>query len=771
MARGDIGTGGMATKRWERALGVVLAATVASVLGVGGAALGRSEAATTSPAVAVLTANPARADMNKIKHMVFIVQENRSFDEYFGMYPGADGIPVDSQGTPTVCVPDLKRGTCVTPFHDPTDVNSGGPHGRSASLNDVNGGLMNGFISTYEDACTHQHGTSCNGAGRTVPDLMGYKLRADIPNYWAYADNYVLQDHLFEPLGSWSQPAHLALVSGWSALCYTAGDPLSCRNETDNTAIAPDGGAADYAWTNITYLLDRVGVSWAYYVFTGKEPDCTNPDALNCVPAPQNAKTPSIWNPMAGFDDVRSDGKLGNIQSISNLVGSARAGQLPAVSWVIPTHSVSEHPPSSVSAGQEYVTYIINQLMQSPEWSSTAIFLTWDDWGGFYDHVAPPTVDDNGYGIREPALMISPYSKTGYIDHQTFSTDAYLRLIEDRFVGGQRLDPATDGRPDNRPEVRENAPRLGNLLKDFDFTQTPKAPVILPTVAASKLATPFPQPAKGQTFAPLADPPSVGAAPFAMEFDGSQSHDPDGIASWRLTFGDGTAVTGSGAPPSSIPHTYAAAGSFTATLNVRDGSGNSGQASQAVTVTATVAHRATWITATPIVGYAPQPVVLDGSASAPGNWTVNFGDGSAPASGTGVLPSSLLHTYLDPGNYTQTLTVTASGVTTTAQSRITVVASTLPVARTTRWSGVRRRSAQVAGHVLPNSASTTAWFLYGTAADQLDRRTTAQYVSREQDVWASLDHLRPGTTYYFAIRAKDPLGTVTGHVLSFTTKG
>jgi phospholipase C len=761
----------MEAKRRERALGVILAATLAAALGAGGGTLGRGEAATTSPAVAVLTANPARADMNKIKHMVFIVQENRSFDEYFGMYPGADGIPVDSRGRPTVCVPDPKRRVCVAPFHDPNDVSSGGPHGRSAALNDVNGGQMNGFISTYEDACAHQHGTSCKGAGTTVPDLMGYKLRADIPNYWAYADNYVLQDHLFEPLGSWSQPAHLALVSGWSALCYEAGAPMSCRNEPDNTAIAPYGGGADYAWTNVTYLLDRASVSWAYYVFTGKEPDCSNPDALNCVPAPQDAKTPSIWNPMARFDDVRSDGKVGNVQSISNLIGSARAGRLPSVSWVIPTHSVSEHPPSSVRAGQEYVTYVVNQLMQSPEWKSTAIFLTWDDWGGFYDHRAPPTVDENGYGIRNPALLISPYSKTGYIDHQTLSTDAYLRLIEDRFVGGQRIDPATDGRADNRPDVRENAPQLGNLLTDFDFTQAPKPPLILPTVAASKLATPFPQPANGQTFTTLDDPPTVGAAPFAMQFDGSRSHDPAGIASWSLTFGDGGTAKGNGAPPSSIPHTYASVGSFTATLTVSDHSGFSGRANQRVTVTSAGADRATWITATPIVGYAPQPVLLDGSQSAPGDWAVNFGDGSAPVHGTGVPPAALLHTYQTPANYTQTLTVFANGVTTTAQSRITIVASAAPIARTTGVTAVKLRSAQVAGHVLPNSAATVAWFVYGTAADRLDQSTPAQYIARGEDVYDRLDHLSPGITYYVAIRAKDPLGTVTGHVLSFTTKG
>jgi phospholipase C len=118
--------------------------------------------------------------------------------------------------------------------------------------------------------------------------------------------------------------------------------------------------------------------------------------------------------------------------------------------------------------------------MRSSAWSSTAIFLSWDDWGGFYDHVVPPTVDGQGYGLRVPGLVISPYAKQGYIDRQVLSSDAYLKFIEDDFLGGQRLDPATDGRPDPRPDVRENQPILGNLTDDFDFNQKPRPPLILP---------------------------------------------------------------------------------------------------------------------------------------------------------------------------------------------------------------------------------------------------------------------------------------------------
>jgi phospholipase C len=161
-------------------------------------------------------------------------------------------------------------------------------------------------------------------------------------------------------------------------------------------------------------------------------------------------------------------------------VADAQAGTLPSVAWLVPGEA-SEHPSSGsgVRAGQAYVTKMINAVMHGPDWSSTAIFLTWDDWGGFYDHVLPPAVDENGYGLRVPGLMISPFARQGYIDHQTLSFDAYLKLIEDRFLGGQRLDPRTDGRPDLRPTVREDAPILGDLYQEFDFSQPPRQPLLL----------------------------------------------------------------------------------------------------------------------------------------------------------------------------------------------------------------------------------------------------------------------------------------------------
>ena len=226
--------------------------------------------------------------------------------------------------------------------------------------------------------------------------------------------------------------------------------------------------------------MHKNSVSWGYYVVAGNEPDCQNDSSVSCAPVKQNAKTPGIWNPLPYFDTVKADGEEANIQSVSNFYDQAAHGTLPAVSWVVPSGAVSEHPPGATSAGQAYVTSLINAVMRSPDWGSTAIFVSWDDWGGFYDHVVPPVVDENGYGLRVPGLVISPYAKVGYIDHQTLSFDAYVKFIEDDFLNGQRLDPTTDGRRDPRPDVRENAPQLGDIARAFDFDQPARPPMILP---------------------------------------------------------------------------------------------------------------------------------------------------------------------------------------------------------------------------------------------------------------------------------------------------
>ncbi len=428
---------------------------------------------------------------NKIRHVIIIMQENRSFDSYFGTFPGADGIPMKN-GEPTVCVPDPARNTCIKPYHDPFDKNGGGPHGAANASGDVNLGNMNGFLSQAEQgaSCHNPFDPGCAGA----IDVMGYHDGNDIGNYWAYASNFVLQDRMFEPNASWSLPAHLFMLSEWSAYCTQHDTPSSCNNALESPGLPPDFSHTKvnpiYAWTDLTYLMHSNGVSWGYYVVEGTEPDCEKDEDEVCPPIQQNARTPGIWNPLLYFDTVKDDGELGNIQPITNFLSQAKLGTLPAVSWIVPSGDVSEHPPGLVTAGQSYVTALINAVMSGPNWNDCAIFLAWDDWGGFYDHVAPVQVDGNGYGLRVPAIVISPYAKRGYIDHQTLSFDAYVKFIEDVFLSGERLDPATDGRPDPRPDVREDVIGLGDLTADFDFSQAPRAPLILPVYPATNLSSP-----------------------------------------------------------------------------------------------------------------------------------------------------------------------------------------------------------------------------------------------------------------------------------------
>jgi len=395
-------------------------------------------------------------------------------------------------------------------------------------------------------ACKNIYNPACSQTDRQ-PDVMGYHDAREIPNYWRWAHDFVLQDHLFASNASWSLPAHLFLVSGWSARCTRRNDPSSCRGDIQLNgfhtsqiagagprrraghgrrrrvrpglrpltrclgahgvprrawgldlhnpampralavcrALAPPRVArrlspdANYAWTDLTYLLHRAGVSWRYYVHGGLQPDCADGNA-NCTPGRQSARTPEIWNPLPSFTTVKQDRQVGDVQDSSRFFAAARAGTLPAVSWVVPDEAHSEHPPASVAAGQAWTTRVIDAVMRSPDWGSTAIFLAWDDWGGFYDHVRPPRVDAAGYGMRVPGIVISPYARSGLVDHQTLSFDAINKFIEDDFLGGARIDPRTDGRPDPRPDVRESQPLLGDLRRDFDFAQQPLPPAPLP---------------------------------------------------------------------------------------------------------------------------------------------------------------------------------------------------------------------------------------------------------------------------------------------------
>lgn len=433
------------------------------------------------------------AGLSKIKHVVIIIQENRSFDHYFGTYPGAEGIPMKADGkTPKVCIKHPTNGSCVKPYHDKNLLDAGGPHRTYHHEVGVNGGKMNGFLKAVwperaRFGCFKVGDVRCM-PGTILPDVAGYKTRREIPNYWRYADEFVLQDHMFEPVRAYSLPAHLYLVSAWSAVCKDPYRPMTCRSEIrvpkkDQPML--EGRTPIYGWTDITYLLRENKVKWRYYVGQGTPVDCgdgagiCNPGRVD--PRREPTATSVLWSPLSYFTTVQQARQVDNIQRHSEFFADLKRGKMANVIWIAPDSIHSEHNPNArIDDGQAWVTRVVNAISKSKFWNSTAIFITWDDWGGFYDHVVPPVIDKLGYGIRVPGLTISPYAKKGFIDKQVLSFDAYLKFIEDIFLDGQRLDPKTMSRPDPRPTVREEVDEMGDLIHEFDFTQEPRRPVILP---------------------------------------------------------------------------------------------------------------------------------------------------------------------------------------------------------------------------------------------------------------------------------------------------
>ena len=423
------------------------------------------------------------AGIENIDHMIFVVQENRSYDHYFGTFPRGNGLPVGAHGRFTTCIPDPEAGRCRRPYHDTNQFDIGGPHGNEASKIAVHGGRMDGFIRALQERgtpCTHDPTPPWNCRQATLgphgtPDVMGFHTSKEIPNYWKYAKRFVLQDRMFAPVDSWTLPSHLALVSGWVATCTDPPDGMSCTSgEPEKWWEVPAGQEAPYAWADITWLLDQHDVSWHYYVGEGS---CT---ARPCPADRPPGVTVPAQNPLPGFSTIEASGQIDRVTPNTEYFDAAATGGLPSVSWVMPTVNRSEHPADAIGNGQAWVTRVINAAMEGPDWANTAVFLVWDDWGGFYDHVRPIRIDENGYGIRVPGIMISPWADRDLdVDHQTLSFDAYLKLIEDRWLDGQRLDGQNMGWPDARPTVREDAARLGDLADAFDFAQVPIPPLIL----------------------------------------------------------------------------------------------------------------------------------------------------------------------------------------------------------------------------------------------------------------------------------------------------
>lgn len=402
------------------------------------------------------------AALKKIDHFIFIIQENRSFDSYFGTYPGADGIPLG------VCLKDPLGGPCVAPYHDTSLINRGGPHGWTDAWNDIDDGLMDGFmkqtISAHYSASTYPcypPYLQCH-AGKDPRDVMGYHDYHEIPNYWNYAHLYVLQDHMFESVASYTLPSHLYMLAAQS------GGYTGYHQPVPKTFNFPE----------ITELLASGTIDWKYYVTTGTEPDTEDDEVVGSQSQQlQRPKSFSFTNPLPAFPVVKNDpSQFSRLVDTSQFYLDAKNGNLPQVAWIVPSAPVGEHPPADISVGMAYVTGLVNAVMNSSEWDSSAIFIAWDDWGGFYDHVTPPSVDHYGYGIRVPGLVISPYAQENIVDHTTYSFDSWLRTIEERFDVKAMTKRDTNARDEQAA---------------FDFTQPPRAPILL-----YPLGSRYPQPAQ-----------------------------------------------------------------------------------------------------------------------------------------------------------------------------------------------------------------------------------------------------------------------------------
>ncbi len=395
--------------------------------------------------IPVIPAPPANlaAFRTKIQHIVYIIKENRSFDTYFGTFPGADGATTGMTST----------GQRITLRRAPDRMTRDIGHDWEDARRAMNNGQMDRFDLVRD--------------GNVRGDFlsMTQSLAGDIPSYWSYASHFALADRMFSSLAGPSFPNHLYTVAGESGGAINNPNSLrwGCDSDPRTTVdvIEPNGEFTRrypcFDFRTVADNLEAAGVSWRYY-------------------APGQAQHGYIWSALDAIRHIRQ-GPLWQtrVAPFEAFVGDAASGRLPAVSWLIPDFDVSEHPTVdafagttlSVSAceGENWTVQQINAIMRGPDWPTTAIILTWDDFGGFYDHVPPPRVDHMGLGPRVPLIVISPYAREQTISHTTYEFASVLQLIENRY----KLKALS------RREVEANS-----LLDMFDFSQPPAPPLILP---------------------------------------------------------------------------------------------------------------------------------------------------------------------------------------------------------------------------------------------------------------------------------------------------
>jgi len=392
-----------------------------------------------------------------IKHVVFLIKENRSFDHMFGLFPGVNSVTTGTDGG---------EPRPLTPAPDRLEKDL--PHCYDCALRAWNEGKMDGFEQGYPGAYTV-----------IPPEAM--------PNYRRWAQEFVLADNFFASAQGSSFPNHLFTIAATSAGTHDNPEQdrdalrdrhvatglwkgWGCDSVEDTFVLVSDSEGREvkvppcFDLRTEGDLLSEAGITWAYYAATDR----------------QNGYVWSAYNAVRRY---RHDPGLWSrrVFPVDDLIGDIRAGRLPAVTWITPRFELSEHPEYSFCHGENWTTEVVNALMRAPTWEETAIFITWDDYGGFYDHVPPPQVDDFGFGIRVPLLVISPYAKQGFVDSNLGEFSSVLRFIEDNWGLGRLTHRDRDA---------------FNLSYDFDFSQEPRASHPLP-LRTDCVGDPFALPGTG----------------------------------------------------------------------------------------------------------------------------------------------------------------------------------------------------------------------------------------------------------------------------------
>jgi phospholipase C len=421
------------------------------------------------PVPAALPAQPARTPLlqqntqTPIAHVVIVVQENRSFDNFFATFPGANGT---RSGL-------IHTGQRIALVKAPLAVPAGLNIHHSDFLTEYDGGKMDGFDLINFD------GVGGNRPAGTYP--YRYVDPAHIAPYWTMAKNYVLADNMFQTQSSGSFTAHQDLIAGGtgigggrSLIDFPSALPWGCDAPQGTTtpvidaagAIKVNGPFPCMRYATIRDLLDAHAVSWRYYspaVFVGTQKGWG-----------------AMWNAFDAINKVRHGPEwTANISTPeTNVLQDAKNDRLPAVSWVVPDLENSDHPDTSSDTGPSWVAQIVNAIGSSKEWNSTAIVIVWDDWGGLYDHVRPPQFDRQSLGFRVPMIVVSPYAKKGYVAHTQYEFGSILRFVEDNWqlgrIGTSDLRAKSiAGCFDFRQPARPFAPIAAKYSRAFFMAQRP----------------------------------------------------------------------------------------------------------------------------------------------------------------------------------------------------------------------------------------------------------------------------------------------------------